>query len=58
MEVNGNRKVKKLKKIRTKITALRRQAVAFDEEVRLNAVLFAVDRAIKMYEELGYGNDG
>jgi hypothetical protein len=42
-------KVKELKKVRGKIIGLKKNSDTFGEEVTINHILFAIDRAIESY---------
>lgn len=44
-------KIRKLKKLRVKVQALKRHACTFGEEVKLNSIVFHIDEAIRAYRE-------
>lgn len=52
-QMETNEKIRKLKKLRVKVTAIRKYALTFGEEVKLNGILYAIDEAVRTYD-----NDG
>lgn len=46
-------KIRKLRKIRVKVQALKRHALTFAEEVKLNSIVYQIDEAVR-----AYGSDG